>query len=103
MSDPSRPMFDVKGSGAAERAPTPAAAGSPPPGPDRASTAPGQEARGPLSATSDILSENELDWRENQSRPPAQSARLNALLIALFALASVAGIALLVLLYRYLF
>ena len=94
MSDPSRPT-DVKGTAATGRAA--------PPTPEGASTASEQEVRAPLSATSSIPSEDELDWRENQSRAPAQSTRLNALLIALFALASAAGIAVLVLLYRFVF
>jgi hypothetical protein len=49
------------------------------------------------------LSEDELDWRENQSREPGQVVRSDLLLMGGYALAAVAGGALLVFLYRYLF
>jgi hypothetical protein len=49
------------------------------------------------------LSEDELDWRENQSRGPGQAARNDLLLLGSYALAAVVAVALLIFLYRYLF
>jgi hypothetical protein len=52
---------------------------------------------------STTLSEDELDWRENQSRRPAEVARSDLLLIALWGLATAAVIAALFILFRHLF
>jgi hypothetical protein len=45
--------------------------------------------------------EDELDWRENQSRPPREVALTDLFLLALWGLAAAAVIAILVVLYRH--
>jgi hypothetical protein len=86
----------------------PAAIGPPKAGPPTASasdapSAPAREADGSANVNITSLSEDELDWRENQSRGPGQAARNDLLLLGSYALAAVVAVALLIFLYRYLF
>jgi hypothetical protein len=112
MSDVSRRTVDdppaaPKAAAADEAVPsvaaTPAASGSEVMAPKEASQAPRPEAVGIPNVNSTSLSEDELDWRENQARRAAEVARTDLLLITIWGLATAAVIAGLVLLYGYVF
>ena len=62
-----------------------------------------QEEPGDQNVNSRNLTEDQLDWRENQSRQANEVRRSDFLLLGGYALAAVVALALLLLLYRYLF
>ena len=100
-NQPARPADPLKV--AKPAAATPSEAGPPTTSAGGEPPAPAQEAPGSANVNTTSLSEDQLDWRENQSRAPGRVVRSDLLLMGGYALAAAAAVALLVFLYRYLF
>ena len=111
MSDVPRRAVDATDpnapAGVLKQAPPPAGtssdAGPVTASPQDVTTSPAQAESGNQNVNSRNLTEDQLDWRENQSRQANEVRRSDFLLVGGYAFAALVTLALVLLLYRYLF